>query len=411
MEMPHSAPAEAAPLRMPEPLAGFEFAVDQGNRILARISRVDLRRYESLAAATGVQLMMRGPVNEMLSALTDTMRLISTVPCLVTDAVEIDSDELELPEPDLEFDESAGAHIEPFEGDARPATLERFCEEVDGALAQLTAAPRTDVNADALGGLCHILVGGLREAHRQLVTARGQRSKWGLIAAAEDGRRKIQRALRACLCAAACLVDVASESLPFARDQSELASALRVRDTLLHFRADILRITAACRSAGPKDLRTVAQHAIFRIASLVRDNNYHELRALDRFNLRRFRAELETWLSENGSGVDAARQALLDLNAYVDLLASVNNREVLVEHDRNVKRQAGEELESCLAMLSVQQRGAAELYRGALERLQVLRWRDAPFGAHIDGELGRTDESSLEKRVFATLSQLATVRV
>ncbi len=408
MSLDSKTPPAAVARRLAEPLAGFEYALNQANRLLARLTRVDLRGYESVAASVSVPMMLRGPVAEILSIATDAMRLITTLPYLVTD-IELgvgDEPELEL---DLE-EEGASELNEPSEGDAHLVNLERFCEEIDDALERLTLVPRSLVDAEALSGLCQMLVAGLRQARQQIMGARQQRSKWGLIATSEEARRKVQRAMRAALCTAARIVDVSPEDLPFGRDQSELASALRVRDTLLTLREDMLVLTRF-DTLELWALQKAATAAMLRLAALRQAEAYPELWATDRFQLERLRGLLEKWLASASSDLELGRHTLLDLHAYCDLLLGINHREILVEHDRVLARAALDELEACAAMVAVRHGGALAAYLEALARLEPLRWRDEALRQHLVAEQERGVEGELEHRVLTSLALLRGMRI
>ena len=389
-------------------VAGLEFAIARAAAVLEKLASIDLSHYESLPAAVALDRLEEGPVATALSCVTETLRVLTTLPFLVGEAgqphepASPDDDDL-----DLDFDLAPAA--EPNEGDARPPA-ERVGAEIDAALERITAET-TAAGPGAVEGLCRMLIQAVRAAREQLQRARHERAKWSLIAAAEESRRKCQRALRAGLCAAAQQLGVDPATLVFAHEHSEIASALRVREALMRFRAEVLELTAGVAEAAAPGLLDTARACVDTITHLAHRPAYAELRALDRYTLQQLRSRLEAFASTDSVDEAAGRQALLDLNAFADLLRSVNNRETLVQHDRARIRELTDALEACLATANIDPPRARRELGPVLARFAPLRWRDVALDAEVLRQVTQATPTDLEPAIYALLGALNSVRL
>lgn len=404
--MTDAAPA-GAPSGSGDSVAGLEYVIARTTAILEKLGSIDLSHYESLPAAIALDKLEEGPVAATVACLADTLRVLTTLPFVVgeTGAPEPGTSDDEL---DLDFDLTPAA--EPNEGDARPPA-ERVGAEIDAALARITVADQSDDDPGELDGLCRMLIQAVRASREQLQRARHERAKWSLIAAAEESRRKCQRALRAAVCAAAQVLGVDPATLVFAHEHSELASALRVREALMRFRTEVLDLTASVGEANAADMIVSARACGECINVLSHRPAYGELRALDRYTLQQVRTRLEAFVAAGGADVEGGRQALLDLNAFADLLRAVNNRETLVQHDRAKIRELIDALEACLATANIDPSRARRDYAPVLARFAALRWRDVALDAEVLRQVTDGAQTALEPSIYALLGALNSVRL
>ena len=384
------------------PLA-YRFAEREASRILDTLSRVDVRAVEGLDAAAAVEALLRGPLPVVVGAVRDAGRLMASLPELVGGSPRAEDDAGD----DFDLVVLAGPG-DAREGDGSPASRERFCEEVDVAFAQLTDSMNGELESQELANICVMLVRGLREVRAQLTRARAERSKWALITAIEEGRRKAQRALRAGLGLAARLAGMPPPS--FIAEHSELASAQRVRELLMTFRADVLRMTDNVEAMPPSYVEMMARDAHLHLLSFIGHPHYHELRGPDRFQVQSLRARLAQCLTSKKPSPTEAAKVLLDLHAFAGLLSAVNSREVLVVHDRAVKKRGADELEALLAGLSMGRGHRSTTYAIILSDLTRMRGRDPDLDEHVRREQQRGGEAGLASRALRTLLRLSAVR-
>lgn len=222
------------------------------------------------------------------------------------------------------------------------ATLRRLLEPALDALAALErldddaalAAPVLDeldawnapppVAAVRVSDVCFAGRMELRRMLRELATAPDADAR---LVAAEAGRRKLCRAVRAVLAAAhdGGADDVGEPQRPPA---AELASALAIRRLYARFRHDLRRAA----DHTPQAVLEAVRYAGGALSTLAGKPGYADVRFSDRLVLRRLRERALTWARHDRS-VPAGLQLLEDVWTCGNLLRGINRRQELKAHD------------------------------------------------------------------------------
>jgi len=242
---------------------------------------------------------------------------------------------------DLESADGNRVAIESLSG-----TLRRLLEPALDALAALErldddaalAAPATDEldpwtappaapDAARISDVCFAGRMELRRVLRELAAARDDDAR---LVAAEAGRRKLCRAVRAVLAAAhdGGADDVGEPPRPPA---AELASALAIRRLYARFRHDLRRAA----DDTPQAVLEAVRYAGGALSTLAGKPCYADVRFSDRVVLRRLRERALSWARHDRS-VPAGLRLLDDIWTCSDLLRGINRRQELKDHDRTL---------------------------------------------------------------------------
>jgi hypothetical protein len=167
----------------------------------------------------------------------------------------------------------------------------------------------------------------LRRVLRELAAAHDDDAR---LVAAETGRRKLRRAIRAVLEAAG---DAGGSGAPGEHHGrylvADLASALAIRELYARFRRSLRRPT----DETPEAVLAAVRYAGGALATLVADPEYADVRASDRAVLRKLRERALQWAGHDRS-VTAGLHLLDDVWTCGDLLRGINRRQELKDHDR-----------------------------------------------------------------------------
>jgi hypothetical protein len=199
---------------------------------------------------------------------------------------------------------------------AAPATAE---------LDPWTAPPPVARDAARISDVCFAGRMELRRVLRELAAARDDDAR---LVAAEAGRRKLCRAVRAVLAAAhhGGADDVGEPMRPPA---AELASALAIRRLYARFRHDLRRAA----DDTPQAVLEAVRYAGGALSTLAGKPCYADVRFSDRMVLRRLRERALSWARHDRS-VPAGLQLLEDVWTCGNLLRGINRRQELKDHDR-----------------------------------------------------------------------------
>jgi hypothetical protein len=206
--------------------------------------------------------------------------------------------------------------------DATSALLRRALETMQ-ALQEAGAGDGPDV----VGDVCFAGAFELNRARRELAAARDPDER---LVAAETGRRKLRRALRAVLEAAreSGEQDVLGGAHQGMHHVADLESGLTVRRLYASFRRALRRPA----SEAPDDVLVAVRYAAGALAALVTAPDYADVRASDRAILRRLRERAFAW-ARTDRAVREGLNLLEDVWTSADLLRDINRRQELRAHD------------------------------------------------------------------------------
>lgn len=358
-----------------------EGAASAAERLLNKLRMLDFRGFESMPAETAVSHMVFGPVTELTRLVNESVRLVRSLPPLLGVEESLDGDESVMI--------ADGAVIQatlPTEGEAVPP-LDRYCEELDASLRKMRPRGVSDEDVRVFVLHCQRMLAMLKESLDLLRVARRQSSKWGLITASEEARRKAQKGLRASLIMSMRLLAPGQAESLFPNDTSELQTALTVRAALMEFRRDVLAMVEPAQPVTNNDVGLLLRDVRVRLTQLIGERSYQDLRAPDRFQLQLFMTRINEWLDKAWDDVTPARQLMGELANYARGLDCVNHRNILVQHDLEVKQQVLAKLQQ------LQERppsSSTECWRGLTNALQDARrmeWRSDTLDLLVKQEL------------------------
>ena len=282
--------------------------------------------FEPMSAEDAVVGMTRGPLDELVKLLNVSMRLLRSLPAFVSAHVHSG-------EPDDLLAEVEHALVPAFvEGTPTPP-LDKFCEQLDALVATLPALPSREAFVQQFLSVCGRTVQALKEAREAIRQQRRQQSKWGLITAGEEARRKAQKSLRAATMLAMFLVHPEQAENLFPDELSELQTALCVRRALMTFRRDTLIATGQCLTATVTELAATLQQLKARITALSAEPAYSNIRLPDRFALQMLLAQMTQALRAPQLEYAPAKALVVAMRRAAAGLKGVNRREILVRHD------------------------------------------------------------------------------
>lgn len=346
----------------------LQLALSVTKKIRARLNVIDLRSYEPLAPNAAVQLMMAGAAAQTVQSCADAIKLLSRLPTLFP----------------------GGHHLGPARGTPRLGLVtpiidsaiegvpqpkrDRFCEDLEQTVQQwATLTSDEAIDLGFLSSTCESLIMELHASTERLEREQRRQSKWGMIAEAYDCRRKSQHALRASMTLAFRMLG-AQECRGLFDGDSDVDSALQVRDSLLAFRRDMLDFVAVCAAMPDWELAIGIRDFRIRIFNLFTTSGYNELRPVDRYALNGLRDNLGVFVDGSWEDPRQARNLVDEVAAFCEPLVFINNRPALKEHDEEKLKQSRAALQTMLQ----QPTDDAELwsrFNTVLGHILHLRWR------------------------------------
>jgi hypothetical protein len=155
--------------------------------------------------------------------------------------------------------------------------------------------------------------------------------------------------------------------------RSTLQKALLVRRGLAELRRSVNARNYLIQD-NDADL-TQRQRALERLVGVLADfletDVFGAMRPADRFELLKFHDDLQ------GQTVKAVRLVCEGLDKYLDSLAVVNQRDVLIQHDREVMKDISDLLEAARPLLEISPRAAVDLVRQSFALAnELFGWRE-----------------------------------
>lgn len=162
----------------------------------------------------------------------------------------------------------------------------------------------------------------------------------------------------------------ASALLPEYRTQ--LQRALAVRWNLSHLAAAVAQHNAAIQDLDtpPARAEAVYQRLLQTVDRFCRSPAFRVMRPTDRWEIVNFQRLLA------GRTMTQARHTCEGLDKYLESLRSINQREVLIQHDYEVIKEVGELLEAAHSLLAISGAGSVSLVRQALQAAARLHGRN-----------------------------------
>lgn len=211
-------------------------------------------------------------------------------------------------------------------------------DDLDAALGRAEGNPELEIvplrtstrsPGAVIGDLAFMAVAELRQHHNRLLGHRATQDAQEIISDCGCALRAIKKSLYA-LEPLLCAVEQRPRRLP-----PRLGTSLQVRRQY----HKLWSFAAATGHVDPSTARAALRGAGTRIAMLTGAEVYNQLREDDRFRIRELQARILEWLRDGDDEVIATR-LWQDFALFVEMLRQVNLREELIEHDREVLREA-----------------------------------------------------------------------
>ncbi|MFP2930883.1 hypothetical protein ACLESO_37920 [Pyxidicoccus sp. 3LG] len=165
--------------------------------------------------------------------------------------------------------------------------------------------------------------------------------------------------------------------------EAEVKAAVTVRAIT----SDLARIIAArlkkVRDAEPEDVQWNAQQLQTELDAFGRTAAYRNLRAQDKRHIVEMRAEVGRLAILPNPSRPELVTVVEELEAFVRGLSGVNQRQVLIIHDREVWASCGVRLERALSLVGSDAAGAAKALAEAAGSAQSLYGRDSELDAFL----------------------------
>lgn len=181
----------------------------------------------------------------------------------------------------------------------------------------------------AIGDLAFMAIAELRQHHNRLLGHRAAQDAQEIISDCGSALRAIKKSL------------YAIEPLLCEVEQRPRLLPPRL-DTSLQVRRQYHKLWSFASTTGhvdPSTARAALRGAGTRIAMLSGNEVFNLLREDDRFRIRELQSRILEWLRDGDDEVIATR-LWQDFALFVEMLRQVNLREELIEHDREVLREA-----------------------------------------------------------------------
>ncbi|MBI4817299.1 MAG: hypothetical protein HY791_13635 [Deltaproteobacteria bacterium] len=334
------------------------------------------RRTETGAFHLDILVSNTDQVDRAVAFLTRLAEHLFTPSLSLAQLVESRLDRVSEPteEPDLEsFDFDIGSP-------ERTGSLLRAIGEADleDAFVPVISDPgggvRDEEVAAALVPLASALIGEIHEIRKRTEQALEENNPSRALRELDGCRESFEEAIGALLdslCGVYRVEMTRGDLIPGYR--SALDDALMIRRSI----ADLRRVVQAANAFVQQPALPIEEraHALVRIAEaleeLLERDVLVRMRATDRWEFMKFREEL------SGREPDEARLTAEGFAKYLDSLSAINDRRVLLEHDRSVFQSIREALEAGASIVSVSEHGAVDLYAEALgHTTKLLGYRD-----------------------------------
>lgn len=164
---------------------------------------------------------------------------------------------------------------------------------------------------------------------------------------------------------------------------AEVKSSVMVRSVV----ADLQRLIAArlakVREAEPEDVQWHAQQLQRELDTFGRTGAYRGLRAQDKRRILEVRMDVSYLALQDNPSKDELLGVVEELDAFVRSLHMVNQRQLLIDHDRVVWAGCGVRLERAMELVGSEDALAAKVLSDAVTEAQALYGREPELDAFL----------------------------
>jgi hypothetical protein len=164
---------------------------------------------------------------------------------------------------------------------------------------------------------------------------------------------------------------------------SEVKAAVTVRAIVADLRRIIVARLQKVREARPEEMQWHAQQLQSELDAFGRTGAYQTLRAQDKRRIIELRTDVSRMARDERVTKGEVLTVVEALETLVRSLAAVNQRQLLIQHDREVWAACGVRLEQALGLLAPDAAGAAQALAEAASAAQSLYGRDPELDAFL----------------------------
>lgn len=252
-----------------------------------------------------------------------------------------------------------------------------------GPLAATVEARRAKDASELLLGWMQQLAQGVTQLGETMRNPAVVSDRWTLLAEIQRLRERFREQI------ASLVFESASAFGPVTRQQvvpgheAEVKAAVMVRAIV----ADLSRIVSArmskVREAEPEDVQWNAQQLQTELDAFGRTAAYKNLRAQDKRHIIELRVRVGQLAIQDSPAKAEVLSVVEELDTFVRSLSSVNQRQLLIAHDREVWAGCGVRLERAMGLGGSEPAGAAKALAEAAASAQSLYGREPRLDAFL----------------------------
>lgn len=274
-------------------------------------------------------------------------------------------------------------------------------------LAATVEARRAKDASELLQGWMQQLAQGVTQLGETMRNPAVVSDRWTLLAEIQRLRERFREQIGNLVFESASAFGPVTRQQVVPGHEAEVKAAVMVRAIV----ADLSRIVSVrlskVREAEPEDVQWNAQQLQTELDAFGRTAAYKHLRAQDKRHIIELRGRVGKLAIQDAPRKQEVLSLVEELDSFVRSLSSVNQRQVLLAHDREVWAGCGVRLERALALKSADPTGAAKALAEAASSAQSLYGRDP----RLDGFLRKARKLQLAQLSGAELdSTIATLQ-
>ncbi|QSQ15148.1 hypothetical protein [Myxococcus landrumensis] len=260
---------------------------------------------------------------------------------------------------------------------------EQFPSQPAGSVADLVSSGRAREPAMMLHDAMTQLAQGVTQLGEAMRNPSVVSDRWTLLAEIQRFRARFREQVSNLVFETASSFGEVTRAQVVPGHEAEVKAAVTVRAIT----ADLGRILAArltkVRDAEPEDVQWNAQQLQTEMDAFGRTAAYRNLRAQDKRHIVEMRAEVGRLAILPNPLREDVLKVVGELEAFVRGLAAVNQRQILIIHDREVWASCGVTLERGLSLVDSDAPVAAKMLAEAATRAQSLYGRASDMDAFL----------------------------
>lgn len=206
-------------------------------------------------------------------------------------------------------------------------------DDIEAILRLLSGDARDDV-ARAISSLAAMLSTDIVGFGQRLRNPRMTADRWQLLGELQELRSKCAHCLEAVLAAVVAAYTAENLEVVLPRYQNQAARAVRLRAGVVDLAHDLEHLNRLIQAAKPDETGPLRLLLTQRLNHFAEQPAYRLLRPADKRELIFFRLKLQAW-AQRAPSLTQLRQEVEGFSKFLEVLRSINQREVLARHDRD----------------------------------------------------------------------------